>query len=161
MTPALLLQLAIEPALMLLPSKMYGAGARAMLLATAIQETGLKHRRQVGGPALSWWQFDPGDQAALALVLRHPAASATALALLDQLGYWGETPESIRLATEHNDVLAAGLARLLLWTLPGPLPYKRQIEKGWEQYLAAWNPGRPRPETWQQSWNTAWETVLL
>jgi len=38
-------------------------------------------------------------------------------------------------------VLAAGLARLLLWTDRPPLPALQDVEGGWQLYLRTWRPG--------------------
>lgn len=44
-------------------------------------------------------------------------------------------------AIEHNDILAAGLARLLLYTDPLPLPPLGDAESAWALYLRTWRPG--------------------
>jgi hypothetical protein len=59
-------------------------------------------------------------------------------------------------AIEHNDVLAAVFARLLLWTVPGRLPGRAEPVRAWNQYLSAWNPGKPHEETWAPLFELAW-----
>ena len=49
---------------------------------------------------------------------------------------------------EHDDVLAAGFARLLLLTDPRPLPDVTDVDGAWAYYLRNWRPGKPHPETW-------------
>lgn len=128
-----------------------------MLVAIALQESRAAHRKQIGGPARSYWQF---ETIGVAGVLEHPSTRFEAELFLGQLDY---SPASIAakvyLAIEHNDVLAAGLARLLLWTLPKPLPERHDAPEGWAQYLAAWRPGKPHPETWGANWAEAWQLV--
>ncbi|MFW6021512.1 MAG: hypothetical protein ACOCPR_05440 [Guyparkeria sp.] len=150
MTPHLLQTHAIAPALDLLPEKMQDPRARRLLAAIALQESGLRHRRQVGGPARGWWQF---EVAGVIGVLDHPDTGGLARDLAGTLGYPDPEPAKIYRAIEHHDPLAAGIARLLIWTLPHPLPESR--EEAWQQYIDAWRPGRPRPEHWTQAWQTA------
>ena len=64
-------------------------------------------------------------------------------------------------AIEHNDVLACCFARLNLWWLPGALPTRTEPLKGWNQYLKAWRPGEPHPETWPAFFEDAWNRVEL
>jgi len=45
-------------------------------------------------------------------------------------------------------VLAAGVARLLLWTDPKALPAIGDADAGWSLYLRTWRPGKPHPKTW-------------
>lgn len=44
-------------------------------------------------------------------------------------------------ALEVDDVLAAGFARLLLWTDPHRLPAVGDVEGAWQLYLRTWRPG--------------------
>ena len=44
-------------------------------------------------------------------------------------------------AIENDDVLAAGLARLLLWSDPKALPKLGDVEGAWQLYLRTWRPG--------------------
>jgi len=44
-------------------------------------------------------------------------------------------------AIEFDDVLAAGLARLLVWSDPRPLPSLGDDEAAWALYLRTWRPG--------------------
>ena len=49
--------------------------------------------------------------------------------------------EPVYAAIEFDDVLAAALARLLLWSDPGKLPGKGDTEAAWQLYLRTWRPG--------------------
>lgn len=156
MTPARLLRLAIDPALSLLPTEMTSDEARAMLLSIALQESGIQHRRQVGGPARGFWQFEEGG--GTLGVLQHEDAFAEATHVLVELAYPVRLGAAFE-ALEHNDILAAAFARLLLWTLPDPLPGPADPSEGWRQYIEAWRPGRPHRHTWNGHWRTAWDVV--
>ncbi len=136
--------------------------ARAMLLAIGLQESRFLYRAQVRGPARGFWQFERSGASG---VLTHPSSSAPALEAMAALKY-AQAGESIRdtavrmhAVLEHNDVLAAVFARLLLWTLPDPLPGKNSPNLAWGQYSSAWRPGAPRPETWAAFYAEAWERV--
>lgn len=160
MTPTLYLRMAIEPALRLLPAVMESAEARAMMLAVALQETRLLHRRQVpSGIAHGYAQFEAGPQAAIAGILQHSATSLKAIALCQALDI-RPTVIGVYDAIEFNDVLCAGFSRLLLWTLPSALPGPQETTNGWNQYLMAWRPGRPHRDTWDSNYAAAWNTVL-
>ena len=54
----------------LLPAKMDSPQARAMLKAIALQESRFEHRKQIGGPARGFWQFEQGG--GVRGVLNHP-----------------------------------------------------------------------------------------
>ena len=159
MTPADVLQLAIRPALRLLPERMSSPAAIALLLAIGLQESRFAHRRQVGsgggfGPARGWWQF---EQAGVRGVLLHAATSALADQVATGLGYRQASYADLHLAIQHNDVLAASFARLNLWWRPAPLPGPEQPEEGWRQYIAAWRPGKPHRHTWEGFYRRGWE----
>ena len=53
---------AVRPALALLPAAMNTPQARCMLLAIGLQESRFVHRRQIGGPARGFWQFERGTR---------------------------------------------------------------------------------------------------
>jgi len=154
MTPDILLHLIIRPAGVLLkveadinPSRL----AERMLLAIAIQESGLRHRVQMGGgPARGLWQFEAGG--GVAGVLRHPATRDHAKRLCERL----LTPPgtaAVHMAISDNDLLACCFARLLLWSDPRALP--ATADDGWATYLRCWRPGKPHPRTWFNAWTIA------
>lgn len=158
MSPELLLKTAIAPAL----AYLRGAGitdtlaARRMLLAIALQESSLAHRRQVSndgtesGPAVSFWQCEQTG-AGHWLLLHKLSGPILRKACADfnveptDAGIWN--------AIRYNDVLAAVVARLNLFVLPSALPEVQEL--GWQQYINAWRPGKPKPDTWSTNWSAA------
>lgn len=148
----------LPAALSLLPPEMDTPEARAMLLAIGLQESRFDHRRQVGGPARGFWQFEIGG--GLHGEMTHKSVAADFDAATCALRYpLGTTPYAFFSAIEHNDVLACVCARLLLWTLPQALPGRDEAQEAWEQYIAAWRPGKPHRATWDAYYRQAWEMV--
>lgn len=144
MTPEFHLRHTLPAAFALLPPRMDSPEARILLLAIGLQESGFRARVQHGGgPAHGYWQFERGG--GVAGVLTHPATRSHAETLCAFLDYAPETFE-VYTALPNNDLLACAFARLLLWTLPGPLG--RTVGTSWQDYRAAWRPGIPRPDTW-------------
>lgn len=150
-------RLAIEPALLLLPARMESAEATVMLLAIGLQESRFEHRRQIKGPARSFWQAEKGGGMVHG-VLRHPATRKYALAVCDVRGVQ-PVDEAVYVAIEHDDVLAAALARLLLFTDPFPLPKLGDAAGAWDYYLRTWRPGRPHRHSWDALYAKAIEAV--
>ena len=141
----------------LLPEEMRSPRATAMLLAIALQESKARARVQFNGPARGFWQF---EIAGVAGVIRHAATKDHLLFALDTLCYKRTLkPAILQAALEDNDVLACVFARLNLWWLPSALPDSDAPDDGWRQYLEAWNPGTPRPETWPDNFARAWAIV--
>ncbi|PJM89057.1 hypothetical protein [Achromobacter ruhlandii] len=141
---------AIEPAVALLPVRMDTSAARVMLLAIGLQESRFEHRRQIGGPARGFWQFEKGSRASRGGVwgvCLHPACKGY-LAALCKARSVACYPDAIYAALEYDDVLAAGVARLLLWTDPKALPPVGDADAGWALYLRTWRPGKPKPDSW-------------
>lgn len=146
----------IRPALQLLPGRMTSPQAEVMLLAIALQEARLRHRRQIRGPARGLWQFETGGVLG---VLRHPSSRAHAAALCDARGVQAQTAE-VYARLEHDDVLAAGIARLLLWTDPQPLPKLGAAQEAWDLYIRTWRPGKPHRHTWDGLYHDAHRAVI-
>ena len=141
---------AVSPALALLPARMDTPGARVMLLAIGLQESRFTHRQQIGGPARGFWQFEKGTRASRGGVwgvFLHMASKGH-LAVLCKARSVACDPDAIYGALEYDDVLAAGVARLLLWIDPKALPAIGDADAGWALYLRTWRPGRPHPRTW-------------
>lgn len=144
----------ITPALLLLPPRMTSDRAIAELLAIQAQEDPEKRRRQwPEGPARGLWQFE--REGGVAGVLRHALTSAHAHSVCHTLGNAG-TVASVYHQLEHDDILAACFARLLLWTIPQGLPGEDEPEEGWNQYIKAWRPGKPKKRTWAENFKNAW-----
>lgn len=157
-TPDYLSYLVIPAAFHLLPKEMGTRHAIAFLLAIALQESKCCHRRQIRGPARGFFQFEKGG--GVKGVLSHPSSRPHAEAVMRALAYPDTAVETAYAAIEHNDVLAAAFARLLLWTDPAPLPAQDDPSTAWQVYLRTWRPGRPHPETWADHYRTAWTQVV-
>lgn len=69
-------------------------------------------------------------------------------------------PDAIYGALEYDDVLAAGVARLLLWTDPKALPEVGKVDSAWALYLRTWRPGKPHPQTWPDLYRQAVAEVV-
>jgi len=144
----------VPAALSLLPPRMGTPIARRYLLAIALQESRFEHRRQIGGPARGFWQFE--RDGSVVGVMSHPATAQHLRSAVAALKYDPELALDdigLHATIEHNDVLACVMARLNLWWLPGPLAADQ--DGAWDQYIQAWRPGRPRPATWGVCWRLA------
>ncbi len=136
----------MEPALDLLPAKMGSIEARIMLLAIALQESGLAHRWQVidlarpwiKGPARGLMQFERGG--GVAGVLRHAASRDHAADVCLARGVVA-APAQVYDALDKDDILAVALGRLLLWTDPHRLPGVGDALGALALYLRVWRPG--------------------
>ena len=143
-------------ALLLLPAKMTSPQAEVMLLAIGLQESRFRHRRQIGGPARGWWQFERGG--GVAGVLQHRSSREHAVRVCDAC-HVAPVAEQVYQRLEHDDVLAAAFARLLLWTDPLPLPAQGEVTAAWDLYLRTWRPGKPHRQTWDALYAQALEEV--
>jgi len=158
MSPGTCLHHVINPALLLL-AYLHGPpasdDARRLLLAIALQESGLTARYQHSpaeepGPARGWWQFECAG--GTAGVLSHKASASLAAAVCDALFVVPQAAAVWR-ALEGNGLLAACFARLLAYTDPAPLPTNEQ--DAWDLYMRCWRPGAPAPERWPGCWQAA------
>lgn len=162
MTPQRLYQTAIRIALDELAQMGIASTPQAarFVLAIALQESNLNHRRQVTaggdelGPAVSFWQFEQGG--GCKGVLTHRSSANAMVAMCDAYNV-RPTSASLWEAMRYQDVIAAAAARLLLFTLPSKLAMTPQ--EGWLQYMSAWRPGKPHPEKWAECWRIASQTV--
>lgn len=149
-----LLDHVVPAAYSVLPKSMASPAATAMLISIALQESKCAARRQLGGPARGFWQFELGG---LEGVRRHPSTQRPLEVALAGLCYPASLPAKDALvAIEHNDALACVFARLLLFTLPTAVRDREEPSEAWVQYLAAWRPGKPHPETWPGNYARAW-----
>ena len=147
---------AIRPAYKLLPSRMDSPQATVMLLAIGLQESRFEHRRQIGGPARGFWQFERGG--GVTGVLRHPASRFWMNSACNARNVPAQ-PMNVWLALETDDVLAAAAARLLLFTDPARLPAIGEQSEALRYYLRIWRPGKPHPRTWPECYETALKSV--
>ena len=130
--------------------------ARAMVVAICLQESGLRTRKQVRGPARGYPQF---ELAGVQGVIKHTASSPHLAAALNAIDYIDRTAIDLLYSMEENDVLGAVFARLLLWTHPKALPSSADHALAWAQYTQLWRPGKPHPDTWQDNYRRAWAAV--
>ena len=134
----------ILPGLAVLPAEMNTPEAIAMLLTIGLQESRFEHRKQIGGPARGFYQFEKGG--GLKGVLRHPGVKEHTTRILE---YFEINREDAFDALTYNDTIATAFARLLLWTDPKPIPPVRShYSESWDTYARVWRPGKPHPETW-------------
>lgn len=161
----------IDPALRLLPCRMDSPEARVLLLAIGLQESDFRDRQQLvtvtrgghrvtvpEGPAKSFWQGEVTGGMCF-YVPRHPATKDLA-AYLCQARQVAFEPRAIWNAIENDDVLAAGLARLLLYSDAKPLPALGKRATAWTYYERNWKPGKPNPQKWPLCYERAMEFVL-
>lgn len=159
--PAECNRLILTPALALLPARMDTPAARVMLVAMALQESGLNARVQRSlrpgmppGPARGLWQFERGG--GVRGVLGHAATSRLAMEVCEARGLRPNSP-SVWAAMEHDDILAACFARLLLWTDAAPMPTTEAA--GWAAYIRTWRPGRPHQSRWPRNFKLAQDAI--
>jgi hypothetical protein len=145
MTLSQIIETVIDPSLALLPAAMNTPQARVMLLAIGLQESRFIHRRQIGGPARGFWQFEQGG--GVRGVLAHPSSRDYAISVCDEREV-AATARDVYNMLEHDDVLAAAFARLLLWTDPARLPRIGDADAALALYLRTWRPGKPHPASW-------------
>lgn len=158
---------AIAPALALLPARMSSPEAEVMLLAIGLQESRFQHRRQlVGspprptGPAKSFWQAELGGGMVTGLLRYHDDSVRDLAVGLCAVRGVDPSPRAVWDAIERDDVLAAGLARLLLWTDPGRLPRLGDADGAWQLYVRTWRPGKPHRSTWVDLYGQALAEVM-
>lgn len=149
---------AITPALAMLPCRMDTPEARVLMLAIGLQESKFRDRRQIvmvkdkatgrlvaraEGPAKSFWQGEKGG--GLVHGVRTHKATKELAAVLYAARDVKANDTAIWNAIEHDDVLAAGLARLLIFSDPYKLPALGHTQAAWELYAQrTWKPGKPR-----------------
>lgn len=162
--------LILTKAFEVLPPQMDSKEARVLLTAIALQESGLAHRWQVvdakrpqlRGPARGLLQFELGSnisRGGVWGVFLHPASAGLLRQLCVERGC-PPSPSNIWEAIEHDDVLAAGLARLLILTDPYKLPALGDVDGAWRLYAdRCWRPGKPHPQTWPGFYARALEAV--
>jgi hypothetical protein len=155
---------AVAKALSMLPAQMGSAQARVMLYAIGLQESRLIHRRQlVGnpprptGPAKGIFQFERGG--GCKGVVEHPASRYWMHHLCEKRGV-AFNATALWNAIETDDVLAAGAARLLLFTDPRKLPDLGDERGAWNLYIRVWRPGKPHLQTWPALYADALQEVL-
>lgn len=147
----------VSRALAMLPARLDSREARCLLLAIALQESGCVERCQKldggeRGPARGLWQFERSG--GVKGVLHHPACARLAVRLCIERCNT-DAPGPVWEALEHDDILAAVLARLLLLADPCQLPELHDEDGAWHYYLRCWRPGKPHRHRWTDAWRQA------
>lgn len=155
-------KLVLTPALALLPRAMDSAPARIIAITVCLQESKLAHRWQVlngggKGPARGLPQFEKiGVQG----VMEHPTSRYWVQQLCVARGV-AFTLAAIYKAIEVDDILAVGLARLLMFTDPKKLPAIGDVDGAWIMYAKrCWKPGKPHRATWGPYYQQALDHVM-
>ena len=154
--PILAVSEIIGPALQILGPGMTSPSATLLMLAIALQESGLAAREQGGnGPARGLWQFEKGG---IRGVLTHKASSSTAAKICGEFGI-PATVDDVYSSLALNDILSACFGRLLLWTDPKPIPVGGAMDAAWDYYVRNWRPGKPHKDRWTANYQKAMEVV--
>lgn len=132
-----------------------------LMLAIAGQESGWSDRVQSGaGPAHGFWQFEKGGGVA-GVMGRYPNF---VLAMAAKTGVITEVTAAqvwLAMALPQGDGLSFGMARLLLWTDPTPLPAVGDEDDGWDYYQSLWRPGAPSRSRWATVYPEAMAALSL
>lgn len=163
MTPTAFREMILDPGLAFLANATdlrSDDRACVLLMAIAGQESERQWRRQIGGPARGFWQFERSG--GVRGVLTHHATAARAVKLCAALAIPPDEA-TVYEALAWSDHLAVGFARLLLWSDPRALPSvgtdPASRDAAWSYYERNWRPGKPRPEKWSANWVAAAEAI--
>ncbi|WP_231876450.1 hypothetical protein [Azotobacter vinelandii] len=99
------------------------------------------------------------ERAGVLGVLVHPQSRPHALTVCKARGVEASVG-AVHAALERDDVLAAGIARLLLWTDPAPLPAVGEVARSWDLYVRAWRPGKPHRNRWDACYAQAMDALV-
>ncbi|AXC36532.1 hypothetical protein HOT57_gp88 [Pseudomonas phage phCDa] len=153
-----------KQAFRLFPAHYDSLAVRLLMLTIGLQESRFTSRRQLiskvvdgkrvlvpEGPAIGFWQFEKGNavsKGGVWGVLNHYRVGPLAQEICRGQGLKADA-ETVWLAMETNDVLAAAFARLLLLSDAKALPKIGDVDGAWECYaIRTWRPGKPHRETW-------------
>ena len=157
MTPIQILHGPVKDALAVFPPHMTSNEAHVLLLAIGLQESRFTTRRQIKGPARGFWQFEKNG--GVKGVLTHASSKEHAEQICDFCLVEPDVGLVYR-SLETDDVLAAGFARLLLYTDPKPLPEVGDFRGAWDYYIRTWRPGEPHRHTWDQLYAQAMDVLV-
>lgn len=140
--------------------------ARAQLLTTGLIESEFEARGQIVDVRREWWQQDgPAasyyqiERIGIRGVMEHHNGRKLLQRVCDKLGYPMDL-EVLFEAIRYDIILATAIARLILWLHPEPLATADEPRKAYEQYLATWRPGKPKPfDVWATYYWLAWDIV--
>jgi hypothetical protein len=154
MTPQTADQLIIVPTLAWLGAPYDSPEARLLLLAIALQESHLKHRKQQPvAHAKGFWQFEKGGGCAGFETDPHQKVFRKAATALN---FPFRSAETWTLIGEGADHLACVMARGLLWSHPKPLPTIGDEEAAFAYYLKQWRPAPKNREKNRLRWTTTY-----
>ena len=129
--PAQLRALVVRPTLHAI--RLYSPAAEDLLIGTAVQESGLRHLRQMGdGPARGLWQIEPATHRDVwenYLAYREEMASRVR-GLASQHAWMDDFDHEL----VFNLAYACAIARLVYYRDPHPLPHHGDVEG----YAACW-----------------------
>jgi hypothetical protein len=128
--------------------------AEVLLLAIATQESALRYRHQVNGPARGFFQFE--KMGGLQGVLNHRRTRDQIRSVCGALALPGDL-DGLWEALPWCDPLQVALARLLLWSDPKPLPTIGDKDTAWDTYIRCWRPGKPSRLRWDAAYDGAVE----
>ncbi len=150
MNPNVFSTTVIAPALQRID--LFSAAAQQLLLGTAIQESGLSARIQLGGgPALGLFQMEPNTANDIwtNFLSYRPGLAGRMTALLS-------APGANKVAElQNNDMYAAAMARVCYYRAPAPLPALNDIQgmaRYWKQYYNT-PLGAGSPSQFVANWN--------
>ncbi len=137
----------------LLPASMNTTQAEVLIGAIGGQESSYTTRAQIGGPARSFWMFEPNGVDALLANSSTAEYMHQVCALVsvncDELSIYAA------LGDASGDLLACAMARLLLWADPHPLPDLNDADDAWSCYCRNWRPGKPRVWDWPANYQAS------
>lgn len=150
------LKLIVLPALKLFPPMLTSDSAKIQMLADGLQETKFAARVQMGhGPAHGFWQ---NELESIDDLLANHATKDFMITLCNACGV-AANASVIYNSILANDILDAGVHRLLMWADPHPLPRVGDLPSAWQCYLDVQRPGTPRPLTWPWCYKMAMTAV--
>lgn len=155
-TAALIDAMVIVPTLTWLGPPYDSPEANLLLVAIGQQESAFKTRKQHGGPARGYWQFEQRggcDEFARVSSIQ-PFRNAAR-----QLGFQTNADATYFAIGAGADQLACIMARGILWPDPEPLPARGDSSAAYVYYKRVWRPGKPSQVRWDASYATAMQVV--
>lgn len=148
---SILLRDIVVPAMNIFPESMDSPESRVMLCAITGQESALRYRQQIQGPAHSMWMFERNG---ISAVLTNTITSGYAKQVCVDAGI-AATVDAVYSAMLTDDILGCRFARLLLWSDASALPPIGAINTAWSYYIRNWRPGKPDRNRWTVWYNAA------
>lgn len=115
--------------------KMDSYDALMLILRTGAAEGGYRHLRQLGGPALGFFQMEPDT--ALDLVVNFLNSREVLTALVDTAAGGSAWRGDLDYHLASNIALQIALCRLKYWRSPGPIPPAQDLNgqaKYWKEH---------------------------